>query len=283
MPGKAKSRKPRAAREKATAYRTSRQAILKPREQRAIEDFRARLKEILPAGALKSLILYGSRARGEARPNADIDLLVVYDATQGDKGDAIWDASSDVELDHTDKDSEHLVDIQPIVLTGAELERDAALGMPLLLNVAREGIVLEGEPIMPAEMDRNYWSSLYIEDARQELASAELLLASGDVRRPIEMAFSVYEKAARAALVAKGIVPKSHTGTRDLFGKHSVRIGLVSKKFAVHFERMEKDRLDATYALQKKFTCEDAERALERARELLTTIENLLPKLLKEK
>jgi predicted nucleotidyltransferase len=74
MPRRLKPRQPRAVREKATAYKTAARLNLTRAEARAVADFRARLKEILPHGELKSLILYGSKARGKARRGSDVDL-----------------------------------------------------------------------------------------------------------------------------------------------------------------------------------------------------------------
>ncbi len=278
MPSKPKTRKPRSVRETNTIYRITTRPSLTPVEAEGLEEFRARLDEILHGRELKSLILYGSRARGEMHPGSDIDLLIVHDSPRQVK-DEILDAASEIELQLSERQD---IDLQPLVRTVSELAQESALGMPLLHNIAREGIILEGEPIMPEKMDRKYWAAIYIEDAKQQLASAKLLLANGDIRRPIAMAFSIYEDAARAVLIAKGIAPKSHEGTQNLFGLHFVETSLIPKHFAVHFTRMYKDRNDATYAKQKNFDKEDAELALERAEELLTMAENLLPSLLEK-
>ncbi len=266
-------------REVKTLYQVAVQPRLSPVEAEALEKFRARLGEILHDGELKSLVLYGSRARGEMHPGSDIDLLIVHDSPHRETKDEILDATSEIELEMFEQQP---IDFQPLIRTRSELARESALGMPLLHNIAREGIILDGEPIMPEEMDRKYWSSLYIEDAQQTLRTARLALASGDVRRPIAMAFSIYEDAARAVLIAKGILPKSHEGTQNLFGLHFVKTGLIPKKFAVHFTRMYKDRNDATYAKLKKFDEQDAKFALERAEELLAIAEKLLPSLLEK-
>ncbi len=280
MRTKRKARKPRVVREHLAAYKAARPSLTRA-EQRALAEFRTRLHEILPNGELKSLILYGSKARGDPHPGSDIDLFIVYDPVHGKKRDEILDAISEIEHELVERSVE--IDIQPVVETAAELAHASAIGQPLLHNIAREGIVLEGEPIMPQEMDRKYLSSLQIEEGKRTLQSARLVLADGDFRRPVSMAFFIYEHAMRAALIAKDIVPKSHAGTASLFGFHFVKTGLVPKKFGVHFDRMVKNRIEADYKPEIPFDREDAERALERAEELLSIVENLVPKLLAEK
>jgi uncharacterized protein (UPF0332 family)/predicted nucleotidyltransferase len=278
---KRRARKPRVAREKPVAYKAARLSLTRA-EQRALAQFRARLHEILPKGELKSLILYGSKARGEPHPGSDVDLLIVHDSARPEITNEIYDALSEIQMGWFERENVE-IPIQPLVQTAAELKQDSALGEPLLQNIAREGIVLEGEPIMPEQMDRKHYSSLYIEEGQRKLRTAHLALADGDIRSPISMAFDIYEHAMRAALIAKNIAPQSHEGTASLFGLHFVKTGLVPKMFSVHFDRMVKNRLNADYHPEIPFDREDAERALERAEELLITIENLLPKLLAEK
>jgi uncharacterized protein (UPF0332 family)/predicted nucleotidyltransferase len=272
-----KTHKPRTAREKSAVYKTTPRPRLTRAEARAVADFRACLKEILPNGELRSLILYGSKARGDARPGSDIDLLVVYDSARGDKKDAIWDAAYEICTS-----SETAPDLQPFVLSKTELVQDVALGMPLLQNVAREGIVLEGDTVKPQEMDRKHWTQVYIQDAKQQLDSARVLLERGDIRRAISLAYFIYLDAARAALISKGIAPQSHAGTNTLFGLHFIKTGLLPKKFGPHFGRLEQDRLEATYAKKKQYTKEDADRALNIAEELVIAVEGLIPTLLAE-
>ena len=273
----------RAARERQTIYKRAARPKLTQTEARALAEFRARLKEILPNGELKSLILYGSKARGDTHPGSDIDLLVVYDSAQGERKERIWDAAGEILFAAYESDPKSTLDIAPLVLTEPELRKDAALGMPLLLNVAREGIVLEGEHVVPGKMDRKYWTTAHLGDAKRQLDSARVLLEHGDIPSAISMAYFIYLDAARAALIAKGIAPQSHAGTNRLFGLHFINTGLLPKKFGPHFGRLETDRLEATYIKEKHFTREDVERALTVAEELITAVEKFLPTLMEEK
>jgi uncharacterized protein (UPF0332 family) len=131
-------------------------------------------------------------------------------------------------------------------------------------------------------MDRKYWTAHYIEDGKQQLDSAKFLLERGDIRRAISLAYFIYLDAVCAALIAKGFAPQSHAETNKLFRLHFIKTGLLDKKSSPHFGRSKKDRLEATYIMQKQFMKEDAARAPAIAEELVTAVENLLPTLLEE-
>ncbi len=81
---------------------------------------------------LKSIILYGSWARGNATEDSDIDLAIVLegDVTAGKEIDRIIDIITEINLKYG-----VLLSIYPIS------EKDyATVNSPLLLNLRREGI-----------------------------------------------------------------------------------------------------------------------------------------------
>ena len=67
-------------------------------ETRAINDLKERLIALCP-GQIKSITLFGSKARGEESPFADIDLLVVVTKESLELWDKIQSVSSEVSLD----------------------------------------------------------------------------------------------------------------------------------------------------------------------------------------
>ena len=88
---------------------------------------------------LKSVILYGSYARGDFKPDSDIDIMILIDLT-------------DMELEKYRKqlswatydfNEEHDMDIKPIAKSNAHFRK--WLGVyPFYTNVQREGIELYG-------------------------------------------------------------------------------------------------------------------------------------------
>jgi len=96
----------------------------------ALADFIAALKELYGA-RLDSVILYGSRARGDAEPLSDVDTLVVLDRCDDFSGefDRISPLASRASLDHG-----IVISAMP---TGAQEYRQSEIG--LFINARREG------------------------------------------------------------------------------------------------------------------------------------------------
>lgn len=84
-----------------------------------------------------STVLYGSQARNTARPDSDIDLLIILpDSYQGygfvDRRDEIVDSLYDIEIDEG-------IRISPLVLINSVWESRKT---PFTVNVLNEGILL---------------------------------------------------------------------------------------------------------------------------------------------
>lgn len=276
MVNKSKTRKPRTAREKTTAYKTVKPNLTRA-EAQAIAEFRKRLKEILRPDQIRSLVLYGSKARGDARRDSDVDLLVVHDPVSPQQKEQIDELLWRLGFGFN---------IQPHLEISMQLTDHVKylenLGTPYIQNVARDGIVLEGEPIVVQQINAREVSRKQMERAKRALSSARLLLADGDYPGVVSKAYFILLDAADAGLVLKGLTPQSHAGTIQLFNLHFVKPGLIPDKFGHLFGKMEKDRLEADYKVEIEWTKADAERAVERAQELLALMEKLLPRLSEE-
>lgn len=247
---------------------------LAARDWRVIQGVRARLRALLPNGEMKSLILYGSHARGEATPDSDIDLFLVYD---------------DVTKEQEQSLKELTVTLPPalarahlFLCRADELEKNLRTN-PLIYNVAHQGIVLGGVPVPKLEIDRRHVAQKLLADAKEKFRLIPPMIELGGYRDAISMSYYAILYAADAALATKGFVAKSRAGTDTLFGFHFVKPGLVDKQFGGLVNRAAEDRIKADYAHDVEFTREDAEHWLARAQEFVAAIDAGMAGWLEEK
>ena len=98
-----------------------------------LAEYRTRLVDVL-GESLESLVLYGSRARGDAEDGSDIDVLCVMKAPfdHGDLIERTSEANAEISLKYD-------VVLSRTFVTSREF---ATRNTPFLMNVRREGIVL---------------------------------------------------------------------------------------------------------------------------------------------
>ena len=96
-----------------------------------LKEFREELENLYQK-RLKSIILYGSWARGDATEDSDIDLLIVLEGKviPGKEIDRMIDIITEINLKHG-----VLISIYPV-----SEEDYSTINSPLLINVRREGV-----------------------------------------------------------------------------------------------------------------------------------------------
>lgn len=96
-----------------------------------LKEFREEIEKLY-GKRLKSIILYGSWARGDATEDSDIDVLIVLEreVIPGKEIDRMIDIITDINLKHG-----VLISVYPI-----SEEDYSTINSPLLINVRREGV-----------------------------------------------------------------------------------------------------------------------------------------------
>lgn len=108
---------------------------LAEKEEKAIRTFITRLKSMY-AGEVLGVVLYGSKARGEATADSDIDLLLIMQSDNWSTRDTVTRIASQVSLDYDLLLSTHVVSLvrwQMMVNTPFTFYQNLfAEGVPLL-------------------------------------------------------------------------------------------------------------------------------------------------------
>jgi len=107
---------------------------LNEKEQQALRKFGMALKEAL-TDSLLEVKLFGSKARGDARKDSDIDVLVIISSGDWHMCDVVYDIATDILL-------ETEVCISPKAISRKEYNNLYNSGNPFIKNVLREGITV---------------------------------------------------------------------------------------------------------------------------------------------
>jgi uncharacterized protein (UPF0332 family)/predicted nucleotidyltransferase len=228
--------------------------ILQSDELRAVEEFKKGLLAELP-GQVKDIILFGSKARGDAHSGSDIDLLVIVDRRTPEVDGVISEITAETLL-------EQRIDISTLDFTTDQIAELAAIGTPFIRNVADEGIVLKGKPVVVGKGDPAKVAQGFIESAHGRLRSARALREIGQYGNTMSLIYYAFLDAADAALAARTIRTRSHASTISLFGLHFIKPGLVEAKYSGWFKQAHKFRLGADYERKRDFTLEQVSESL---------------------
>ena len=102
--------------------------------QQIFNDIQTLRRKILPEGG--KLILFGSQARGNAKPDSDWDLVVLLDK----KGKRNWDDFDNYAYPFTEIGWNYEVAINPVLYTYEQWEQGKIF--PFYKNVMHEGIII---------------------------------------------------------------------------------------------------------------------------------------------
>jgi predicted nucleotidyltransferase len=104
--------------------------MLAETDRRIAREFQRRLAEVVP---ILDLRVFGSRARGGAAPDSDLDLFIKVEETTPELRQRISEIAWEVgfQMDRV---------ISTVVATRNDLERGPMGANPLILNIEREGV-----------------------------------------------------------------------------------------------------------------------------------------------
>jgi uncharacterized protein (UPF0332 family)/predicted nucleotidyltransferase len=227
-------------------------------EREALARFLARLESEC-GDAIRRVILYGSKARGDADAESDTDLLVV--ATDKDAATRVYQVEANFK-------SESYTPISVLVATEEGYRNLQYLKLPIYVNIRRDGVELwnpaaqlfeesqapldfvEGEF---REMDKATRDAIqdYLRSARRHWKQALHLKQGGFLDGAVSRAYYAVFYAASAALYAVNIVRGKHSGIEAAISQFLVKPGFIEPEYADLYTRLMKTRIQIDYGKER--------------------------------
>jgi uncharacterized protein (UPF0332 family) len=189
---------------------------------------------------LRSVALTGAWARGEAHPEAAVELVVVLDA-------------------FADRWAER-----------RRMER------ALWRHSVRDGVVVTALPVREGELDAAA-AGPWDDRAQRDIAAARLLLEHGFCGQAIARAADAAMAAAQAALIGTGAVPETPAGIVAAFNQHLVVEGDMRPEHARALRRLYEDRATAAHVLDPEAPEAEAREAVAAAEAVLAACAAVTP------
>jgi uncharacterized protein (UPF0332 family)/predicted nucleotidyltransferase len=225
---------------------------------------------------LAAVVLYGSRARGDADQESDVDLMVVL----ADEFDSTSEqlATSDLTEDLEDKFGYPL--LCTIVATGDDYNRRM---LPLFINVRREGIELWQASQKAIGEGRGEYGEATRADvetvmghARATLREAEFVLRQKFPGVAANRAYYAMFHATTALLLSEGLAFSKHRGVIAAFDERWINPGRFSATVGRELRRAFKARNIADYSYKEDVSLEDAQSLVASAAAFVAEADRLL-------
>jgi uncharacterized protein (UPF0332 family)/predicted nucleotidyltransferase len=210
------------------------------------------------------IILFGSLAKGEARPESDIDVLVL----SFDGQEAVRDACAETAFEVAVETGEG---IEVLVYPLAEYFTPQTYFTYRTMRYGKEVFSVEEQELKRREVEaRCNLAGVY-------LAGAERAFAAGDLRIAIDTAYNAAELCVKGLLLLKlDDLPGSHGGVVGKFGEIYVKTGLLPSTLGRRLNRGLEVRANARYNYAAQITEEMAQEVILLAREMLAHVEQAL-------
>ena len=113
--------------------------------------------------------------------------------------------------------------------------------------------------------------------AEENLKLAKLEFKENFIRGAITKSYYVFLDMARADLLSKGIITKTHGSTVAKFAEEYIKSGQIAKEYGRWFNRALRARQEADYEVLKTFTADEAKDIMEQAEKFLKETQRLMP------
>lgn len=130
--------------------------------------------------------------------------------------------------------------------------------------------------------DKKTLSDVRFEKALQALQDARANFGYGRLSTAINRSYYAALNAVRSLLILEGVNPESHTGASTTFSLRFVKTGVLPAETAKNFKTLFSRRSEADYGDFEYFEVEDARDSLEKAENLLASIDKLRKRMIRD-
>ncbi len=223
-------------------------------EREMLARFLARLESEC-GDAIRRVILYGSKARGDADAESDTDLMIVV--TDDETAKCVWKIESDLV-------GEGVSGISTLIATEENYRRLQYLKYPIYVNARRDGVELwdpvawaieerevpldfvEGEFRQMNKATREFVQQ-YIGTAHWFWQMAMRDKRDGFLRAAVSRAYYAVFHTASAALYAVNVVRGKHRGVDGAISQFLVKPGLIEPEYHKMYSNLMRGRIISDY------------------------------------
>lgn len=221
---------------------------------------------------VRQIILYGSYARGDFRPDSDIDIMILVDMSDIELksyGEKLSYMTYDFNLDHD-------IDIKPIAKS-EEIFNKWVVNYPFYSNIHKEGLYYMEQHDVEIGTRRDL--VLYrIETSKNDLKSAKVLLSIDDYKGANNRAYYAIFHAINAVHATSGKAYKRHKDAIANFNKDYVKTEIFPREIGRKIGMAEEIRHASDYDDFYIASREEAERQITVAEEFINLVEKYCEK-----
>jgi len=225
----------------------------------AIKEFVDRLKDRIPS-KMVNLYLFGSVAKGTAKPESDVDILVVYrDASSDLILDVVCEIAFDIALERGTL-------IQPILMSTDEFDQQVG-SSPFLWEV-----LTAGRPVYSSGKSTEWKLDFkeYMRLAEEYLSYAIDACNEARTRLAIDTGYNAIELLVKALIIKKGVsLASSHSGVIQQFGELYVKTGELERDLGKAIHKSLALRAQARYVPSAQLKKEDAALVIATVRKMI--------------
>lgn len=230
----------------------------------AAADFAARLLNSPVGERVARIVLFGSVARGEARPESDVDVLVIGTGDLKRLQDQASETAFDLLLEGRDY-------ISPMVYGLSDAEYPSSWFLYNTLQLGREVFCMNEKELRRRESQA--WWAL----AKDYLQQAHGAGQQGSFRLAVDGAYNAAELAVKGLLALRvARMPTSHGGLLQILSKEYVVTGEVDRTMGQRLTEALDLRAKARYVKDAVITAEHVTQVAALAQEMIDLLEKTL-------